>query len=749
MDAASFGRMMPRKFGRHSPLVRNAITYAVFVISTFCSVSAFSQSFPAEEETLRQTLRQFSIRHQLSADERKRAVDAFLAVDPFTLKANWRTCFLLNRLDRDALIGDLGDVRKIRGQFEKLPRGDRSQLDPHVLRQIARYFAFDTFAVAGSRDEPIPAHFDKGALRNYWSTSIRNLKESEDTYLLITKRYDLKHAITALSLFEQAKVMRLRGKFSESLAVFRQFERIDPKFVYALETLDQATGEARAELELWKQNQLSFFRTARYELSGEMLLAVLGLPATQRNIELQNLAQKYPDNERIIEFSEYYLESRTLNYDQLDQSHLYRALHRLKNIGDLPEEAAQTVVDKFMEIDAFKLDPLWRTCILLNRLHWNHLHKNEKDSEEIRERLLALPKSRRSNLDVNVLMRIQDQAQYPESAEEILQHIVANYDLKYCESARALLELAHRKKSIGDEKEAQKTFNRFLNINMYDLYAEDMLDTNTGQRIRREEILETARQKLEASRMRLLEQQNRSPLSWIIVIVVASVLLIQALRFLVKIRWRNRDWVSAPVIPFVMLALVFVALIWSAIEPHDRFTWFLEVVPVLIGVPILAWLWKRFPLTNLLCVLLAIHAMILIVGGHYTYAQVPFGNWLSETFNLGRNHYDRIGHFAQGFIPAILVREILLRNTTLKGGIWLFLIIVFSVTGFSAMYELFEWITAELTGESAEAFLGTQGDVWDTQKDMLLALIGTVSSLLLLSRWHDRQLATMVSKRAI
>lgn len=189
-----------------------------------------------------------------------------------------------------------------------------------------------------------------------------------------------------------------------------------------------------------------------------------------------------------------------------------------------------------------------------------------------------------------------------------------------------------------------------------------------------------------------------------------------------------------------LLAIVAVVLVWSGIQPHDRFTWFLEVFPVLLGAPLLVATHRRFPLTRLLYALLAIHAVILMVGGKYTYAEVPLGFRMQEWFGFARNHYDRIGHFAQGFVPAILAREILLRVPRLRRGGWLNMIVVSICLAFSALYELLEWSVAAMTGSAAEAFLGTQGDVWDTQKDMFLALIGAACALLLLSRFHDAQL---------
>ena len=188
-----------------------------------------------------------------------------------------------------------------------------------------------------------------------------------------------------------------------------------------------------------------------------------------------------------------------------------------------------------------------------------------------------------------------------------------------------------------------------------------------------------------------------------------------------------------------------VVFLWSALGPRDRFTWFLEILPVLLGVPLLAFTWRRFPLTTLAYVLVTIHAIILLVGGHYTYAEVPLFNWIRDAFGLARNHFDRVGHFAQGFVPAILAREILLRRAPFRPGGWLFFMVTSICLALSALYELFEWGVAVATGTAAEAFLGTQGDVWDTQKDMAMCLVGAVTALLILSRAHDRALARLAA----
>jgi putative membrane protein len=198
--------------------------------------------------------------------------------------------------------------------------------------------------------------------------------------------------------------------------------------------------------------------------------------------------------------------------------------------------------------------------------------------------------------------------------------------------------------------------------------------------------------------------------------------------------------------PLILLGVITAALIALGISPHaDRFTWFMENVPVLIGIPILILTYRRFPLTPLLYRLLAVHAVILMIGGHWTYAEVPAGNWLRDSLGLARNPYDRLGHLAQGFVPVILVREVVFRQDLLRRGKMALVILVFVVLGFSASYELLEWQTAVWTGSAADAFLGSQGDVWDTQWDMACALIGAIAALLLLSRVHDRQMAALVA----
>ncbi len=194
----------------------------------------------------------------------------------------------------------------------------------------------------------------------------------------------------------------------------------------------------------------------------------------------------------------------------------------------------------------------------------------------------------------------------------------------------------------------------------------------------------------------------------------------------------------------VLFALVMLALVLSGIAPYDRATWWMEIFPILIAAPILIVTYRRFPLTPLVYTLLAVHAIILMVGGHYTYARVPLGFWMQDLLGLARNDYDRLGHFAQGFIPALLVREILLRTSPLRPGRWLFVLVTAVCLAFSACYEFIEWWTALVGGASATDFLGTQGDVWDTQADMFSALVGAIAAQLVLSRVHDRALRKLL-----
>ena len=184
-------------------------------------------------------------------------------------------------------------------------------------------------------------------------------------------------------------------------------------------------------------------------------------------------------------------------------------------------------------------------------------------------------------------------------------------------------------------------------------------------------------------------------------------------------------------------------LIWSGIGPADYATWMLEVAPALIGAGVLWYTRESFPLTTLVYALILLHCVILMVGGHYTYAEVPLFNWFQDEFDLARNNYDKLGHFAQGFIPAIITREIVIRKNVFSAASWRNFFIVSFCLGFSAFYELIEWWVALLSAEAADAFLGTQGYVWDTQSDMAWALAGAVIAIAVLGKWHDKQLASL------
>lgn len=198
--------------------------------------------------------------------------------------------------------------------------------------------------------------------------------------------------------------------------------------------------------------------------------------------------------------------------------------------------------------------------------------------------------------------------------------------------------------------------------------------------------------------------------------------------------------------PLILLSGVVVGLVISGLKPYDRFTWLLEVLPIVIALPILICTYRRFPLSDLVYRLLFLHALILMMGGHYTYARVPLGFWVQEIFHTARNHFDRLGHFAQGFVPAILTREVLLRRSPLMPGKWLFFLVTCVCLAISAGYEFIEWWTALIAGHSAEDFLGTQGDIWDTQWDMFLALVGAISAQLLLGALHDQSVARAVQQ---
>lgn len=193
-------------------------------------------------------------------------------------------------------------------------------------------------------------------------------------------------------------------------------------------------------------------------------------------------------------------------------------------------------------------------------------------------------------------------------------------------------------------------------------------------------------------------------------------------------------------IKYLWLTLFFVVLVWSGVNPKDQFTWFLEVAPALIGFILLVSTYNTFRLTPILYLFVLAHCIVLMVGGHYTYAEVPL---FDNLFGSERNNYDKVGHFFQGFVPALLAREILLRNHVVNGKAWLNIIIVSICLAFSAFYELIEWWVALASGQNAEAFLGTQGYVWDTQSDMGLALLGAMCSIVMLSKIHDGQLRNL------
>lgn len=198
--------------------------------------------------------------------------------------------------------------------------------------------------------------------------------------------------------------------------------------------------------------------------------------------------------------------------------------------------------------------------------------------------------------------------------------------------------------------------------------------------------------------------------------------------------------------PLVLLAGVLAFWVWSAINPHDTcFTWFLETFPVMIALPIMLLTYKRFPLTNLTYTLIAVHAVILMLGGHYSYAKVPLGFWMEDWFGWTRNNYDKIGHLMQGFGPFIYVREIIARTSPLRRGKWLGFISIAVPLAFSALYEIIEWLASLSNPTDTEAFLGTQGYIWDTQTDMFLCLVGSILALILLTKFHNRYLLRMGS----
>ncbi len=197
-----------------------------------------------------------------------------------------------------------------------------------------------------------------------------------------------------------------------------------------------------------------------------------------------------------------------------------------------------------------------------------------------------------------------------------------------------------------------------------------------------------------------------------------------------------------------LLGSLLAVFTWSAIHPRDTLTWLLEVFPVILGVLIMAATYARFRFSRLAYLMIWLHALVLLVGGHYTYAEVPLFNWIRDMFELSRNHYDRVGHLAQGFFPAIVVREILIRLSPLKPGKWLFFLVTCVALAISAFYELIEWWVALTSGDDAVAFLATQGDPWDTQWDMFLALIGAISAQLLLARYHNKSMESLVHRPA-
>jgi len=205
---------------------------------------------------------------------------------------------------------------------------------------------------------------------------------------------------------------------------------------------------------------------------------------------------------------------------------------------------------------------------------------------------------------------------------------------------------------------------------------------------------------------------------------------------------------GVPAFHWALLATFLALLAWSGIAPRDRFVWYLEVAPAVIGALVLVALYPRFRFTSLVYALIWLHALVLMVGGHYTYAEMPLFNWLRDAFHLDRNYYDRLGHFFQGFVPAMIAREVLVRNSPLHPGKWLFFLVTCVALAISAVYEFIEWWVALATGEAAEAFLATQGDVWDTQWDMFMALNGAVLAQIFLARLHDRELAQIFGRQA-
>jgi len=213
------------------------------------------------------------------------------------------------------------------------------------------------------------------------------------------------------------------------------------------------------------------------------------------------------------------------------------------------------------------------------------------------------------------------------------------------------------------------------------------------------------------------------------------------LRRIAQVVNARRDPMPIPArdrLPLALLALDLVALAVSGVRPRDRLTWWMEVAPFLVAAPVLVLTYRRFRFSNLVYSLVALHACVLFLGGHYTYAEVPLGFWAQRAFGFSRNHYDRLGHFFQGFVPVLVTREVLLRTGAARR--WVPFLSACVVLAFSALYELVEWRAAVGLGQSADAFLGTQGDPWDTQEDMATCLVGSICALVLLSRWHDRSM---------
>jgi putative membrane protein len=204
----------------------------------------------------------------------------------------------------------------------------------------------------------------------------------------------------------------------------------------------------------------------------------------------------------------------------------------------------------------------------------------------------------------------------------------------------------------------------------------------------------------------------------------------------------NKDWKFH----LVLWIILVVILAWSGWRPFDRFTWYLEVAPIFIVSAILLSIYRHFYFSRLVCGLMLVHAAVLAIGGHYTYAEMPLFHWIRDAFHLARNHYDRVGHFMQGFVPALISREILIRRGVVKRGAWLNVIVVCVCLAISAVYELCEWQAAVWTGTKADAFLGSQGDVWDSQWDMAMAFIGGIAAVSFMSRWHDRSMETLLKK---